>query len=317
MRIKGRSLLEVVKLTAKEFTQDDCPRMAAALAYYTVFSLPPLLFLIIMIAGFAYPEATARQAITNEIREVVGPETAEQVGTMIDSASERARAGGGLLVTVLGGVALIFGATGAFAQLQAALNKAWQVAPDPAQGGIKNFAFKRLISFGMILATGFLLLVSMALSAIVTALGSSIADMLPISLASWVPRLFDLTVSLAVITFLFAALFKILPDAEIRWRDVWAGAIVTAILFVLGKFGIGLYLGQSDPGSAYGAAGSLAIVLIWIYFSSMMLLLGAEFTQVWARRYGKRIQPSKGAVRVVWNAKGNIQRGEDDVHAPG
>lgn len=316
MPIQGKSIWEVVKQTAEEFQQDDCPRMAAALAYYTVFSLPPLLFLVIMIAGFALPENAAREAITNEITNVVGPETAGEIGTMIDAASDRAHAGGGLFVTILGAFAFVFGATGAFAQLQAALNKAWQVAPDPEQGGLKNFVFKRLLSFGMILGTGFLLLVSLGVSALVTALGSTIEAYLPAGITSWVPRLLDLAASLGIITILFAALFKILPDAEIRWQDVWTGAGVTAILFVLGKFAIGFYLGRSDPGSAYGAAGSLAIVLIWIYFSSMMLLLGAEFTQVWARRFGKRIRPSRGAVRVVWNAKGRIQR-DDDVRSPG
>lgn len=317
MPIKGKSVWEIVKQTANEFAQDDCPRMAAALAYYTVFSLPPLLFLIIMIAGFAVPEDTAREAITAEINEVVGRETADQIGTMIDGASDRAHSGGGVLVTILGLAAFVFGATGAFAQLQGALNKAWEVAPDPDQGGLKNFAAKRLLSFGMILGTGFLLLVSLGVSALVTLLGSKIAAELPVGISSWVPRMLDLATSIAIITVLFAALYKVMPDAEIRWQDVWTGAIVTAILFVLGKFAIGFYLGRSNPGSAYGAAGSLAIVLIWIYFSSMIMLLGAEFTQVWARRYGKRIRPSKGAVRMVWNTKGEIRRDENDVATPG
>lgn len=316
MPVRGKSVLEVVTQTAREFVQDDCTRLAAALAYYTVFSLPPLLFLVIMIAGFAYPEGEPQQALTNEISALLGAETADQVETMIESASSRARAGGGLVVTILGAIAFVFGATGAFAELQAALNKAWQVAPDPNQSGLKNFAFKRLMSFGMILGTGFLLLVSLGVSAVVTALGSSISSVLPM-VSEWVPRLLDLAVSLALITFLFAAIFKILPDAEVGWQDVWTGAAVTAVLFVLGKFAIGLYLGRSDPGSAYGAAGSLAIILIWIYFSSMILLIGAEFTQVWASRHGKQIRPSKGAVHMVWNAEGTILPDDDDVRAPG
>lgn len=290
--------------------------MAAALAYYTVFSLPPLLFLIIMIAGFAFPEGTAQQAITEEIADVVGSETADQIGDMIDSASERAHGGGGRLVTILGLVAFVFGATGAFAQLQAALNKAWEVAPDPERGGIKNFLFKRLMSFGMILAMGFLLLVLLGLSAAVSAIGSDVKSALPSGIATWVPRAVDLGISLSLITLLFAAMFRILPDAEIAWRDVGTGALVTAILFVLGKFAIGFYLGRSNPGSAYGAAGSLAVILVWIYFSTMLLLLGAEFTQVWARRYGKRIRPSKGAVRIVYAPKDKIQRGDDEPITP-
>ena len=312
---RAKSVFEVLKQTYQEFTNDDCPRLAAAMAYYTVFSLPPLLFMVIMIAGFAYPGGEAQQALTTEMAGVVGQESAEQISTMIESARERAYGQGGLLMTIIGGVVFVFGATGAFSQLQAALNRAWQVAPDPERASIKTFIFKRLLSFGMILGTGFLLLVSLVLSAVVSALGSGIAEFLPASIGSWVPRALDFSVSLVMITLLFAAIYKILPDAEIDWREVWVGAFATAVLFVIGKFGIGLYLGKSNPGSAYGAAGSLAIVLLWIYLSTLVLLLGAEFTQVWARRYGKQIRPSKGAVRMIWTSEGEVKR-EDDAVSP-
>lgn len=302
MRKLRKSTFEIAKQTFKEFNHDDCPRMAAAMAYYTIFSMPPLLFLIVMVAGFAYSAETAQEALTREIRTMVGDDTAAQVATMIGSASERAQASDGLFITILGGLAFVFGATGAFAQLQDALNRAWEVAPDPEAGGFKNFVFKRLLSFGMVLGTGFLLLVSLALSAVVSAIGSEINELLPLGISAWVPRVLDFCVSLGMVTLLFAAIFKVLPDARIRWREVWTGAIFTAILFVIGKLAIGLYLGRSDPGSAYGAAGSLAIILIWIYLSTIILFIGAEFTQVWARRRGKRIEPARGAVRMIRRA---------------
>lgn len=315
MKKHGKTILEIVKQTFKEFSEDDCPRMAAALSYYTIFSLPPLLFLIIMIAGFVFSASAAQEALTSEIEGVVGADTAAQIGTMISSASEQATSDSGLIMTILGGLAFVFGATGAFAQLQDALNRAWEVAPDPERGGIIHFVFKRFLSFGMILATGFLLLVSLALSAAVSAIGSSIEEYLPAGIGPWVPRALDFIVSLALITLLFAAIFKFLPDARIRWREVWTGAFVTAVLFVVGKFGIGFYLGQSNPGSAYGAAGSLAIILLWMYLSAMILLIGAEFTQVWARRLGKRIEPSKGAVRMIRTTATEIRR-NDGTPAP-
>jgi membrane protein len=314
MQKRGQSIFDVIKQTFKEFTEDDCPRMAAALSYYTIFSLPPLLFLIIMIAGFVFSASAAQDALTSEIEGVVGTDTAAQIGTMVSSASERATSDSGLIMTILGGLAFVFGATGAFAQLQAALNRAWEVAPDPEKGGILNFVFKRFLSFGMILATGFLLLVSLALSAAVSAIGSSMEEYLPTGIGPWVPRTLDFIVSLTLITLLFAAIFKFLPDAIIRWREVWTGAFVTAVLFVVGKFGIGFYLGKSNPGSAYGAAGSLAVILLWMYLSAMILLIGAEFTQVWARRLGKRIEPSKGAVRMVRSTAAEIRR-DDGIAA--
>ncbi len=301
---RGKSIFEVVKQTVNEFLEDDCPRMAAALAYYSIFSLPPLLFLIIMIAGFAFEAESAQQVLTSEIAAFVGTETAGQIGTMVAGASEQANSGGGLIVTILGGAAFLFGATSAFAQLQGALNRAWEVAPDPEKGGVWNFLLKRILSFGMILGAGFLLLVSLALSAAVSAIDTHAQDLLPGDIAIWIPRTLDFAISLSIITLLFAAIFKILPDARIRWREVWTGAIATAALFVISKFAIGFYLGRSSPGSAYGAAGSLAVLLLWMYLSAMILLIGAEFTQVWARRYGKRIEPSKGAVRMVWRTVG-------------
>lgn len=288
----------LLKKTIAEFLQDDCLQMAAALAYYTIFSLPPLLVIVITIAGVQLGEEAVQGRIEQEISEVVGPEAAEQVQTMITNATQSVSAGRSLWTSLLGAAALLFGATGAFAQLQKALNRAWSVQPDPERSGISNFLFKRAISFGMILGTGFLLLVSLMLSTLLTAIGSELQEWIPV-LPLNLTKLLDIALSLTVITALFSAIFRILPDARIAWRDVITGAIATAVLFVAGKTLIGLYLGRSDPGSVFGAAGSLALVLLWIYFSAVLILLGAEFTQVWARRHGKAIRPSAGAVSVV------------------
>ncbi len=231
----------------------------------------------------------------------MGPSATEQIRTILQQAHQPGS--GALLPTVLSIVALILGATGAFGQLQMALNRAWEVAPDPQQGGLKAFLLKRVFSFGMILSVAFLLLVSLVLSAALSAFGGALGGMLPEGLSAALLQVINQVVSFAVIAGLFAAIFKVLPDATIAWRDVWPGATVTALLFVIGKFVIGLYLGRSNPGEAFGAAGSLAVMLVWIYYSSMILLFGAEFTQTWAESRGGGIAPERGAVRVVQEKK--------------
>ena len=293
-----RSAWTIAKKTLSEFQRDDCMQLAAALAFYTVFSLPPLLVLVIAVAGVQFGEDVVQGRLQQEISAVVGPEAAEQVHTMVANASDSLSEDGSVLTTLLGAAALIFGATGAFAQLQKALNRAWNVKPDPQKSGVLSFLVKRALSFGMIVGTGFLLLVSLALSAVLSALGESLQEFIPF-LPLNVSRMLDVALSLIVITALFAAMFRILPDARVGWRDVFTGAVATACLFVIGKTLIGVYLGRSNPGSVFGAAGSLALVLLWIYFSAVFVLLGAEFTQVWARRTGRAIEPADGAVRVV------------------
>jgi membrane protein len=293
--------MEIARDTIAEFLEDDCFRMAAALAYYTIFSMPPLLAIVITVAGVVWEQEAAEGRVKQEMRSLIGEEGAEQVQVMLQNARERVQ--GQNWATVLGVGAFVFGATGAFVQLQRALNTAWGVQPDPKRGGVRNFIFKRLLSFGMILAIAFLLLVALLVSAMLNVFGGQIDALFSERVSTAVLRALDFLVSLAVITVLFAAMFKVLPDAEVAWRDVWVGAVATSLLFVLGKFLIGLYLGQARVGSAYGAAGSLAIVLIWIYFAGLILFLGAEFTQVWARRYGTKIVPVKGAVKVVEEIK--------------
>jgi membrane protein len=291
----------LVKDCGKDFIEDDCPTQAAALSYYTIFSLPPLMVLIMMILGALVDPQDIRGQLETQIGALMGPSATEQIRTILQQA--RGPGSGALLPTVLSITALILGATGAFGQLQAALNRAWEVAPDPQQGGLKAFLLKRVFSFGMILSVAFLLLVSLILSAALSAFGGALAGMLPEGVSATLLQVLNQVVSFAVIAGLFAAIFKVLPDATVAWRDVWVGAAVTALLFVVGKFVIGYYLGRSNPGEAFGAAGSLAVMFVWIYYSSMILLLGAEFTQAWAERRGSGIAPEPGAVRVVQEKK--------------
>jgi membrane protein len=306
MSATASSSLGLIKRSVHDFLNDDCPTMAAALSYYTVFSLPPLLLLILILVGALLDPQDVQGGIEAQIQDLMGPAGAAQVRTILQAADRPGS--GGLLQTILGVIALILGATGAFGQLQAALNRAWQVAPDPRQGGIKSFVIKRVFSLGMVLALAFLLLVSLVLSAALSAFGSKLGSILPDGISGTVLEAINFALSFGTIALLFAAMFKVLPDARIAWRDVWVGAIVTAFLFTIGKFLIGFYLGRSNPGQAFGAAGSLALMLVWIYYSSMILLFGAEFTQTWAERQGKGIEPESGAVRAVQEK--HIMRGE-------
>ncbi len=285
----------LLKTTFSEFSNDDCTSMAAALAYYTIFSLAPLLVLIIMLVSLVWDPTQVRGEVQQQMNELFGEQGAQQVQTMMNNASQH-RSGWAAL---LGIIALLFGATGVFGQLQMAMNRAWEVAPDPNRSGIKAYALKRLYSFGMILVIAALLLVSLLLSTVLSAFGQSIVGFLPGTVSDSLLRWLDFGLSFLVITLLFAALFKWLPDAKVGWRDVLLGAVATAVLFVIGKTLIGVYLGHANLGSTYGAAGSLVLLLVWIYYSSMILLLGVEFTQVWARRHGGTIEPKQGAVRVV------------------
>jgi membrane protein len=289
----------MLKQTLSEFSNDDCTSMAAALAYYTVFSLPPLLLLIITLAGLFVDPSHVQQAIQQQAGGLIGSSGAQQIQTMIESASQRVQGGGSAWTLVLAVGGLLFGATGAFAQLQQTLNRAWEIAPDPEEGGLMNFLGKRVLSLGMVLAIAFLLLVSLLLSAAISALSGYLTQWLPAGIGSSLLFVVNASVSLLIITLLFAAIFKVLPDARIAWKDVWVGAFSTALLFVVGKLLIGLYLGQSNPGEAFGAAGSLALILVWVYYSALIVFLGAEFTQIWARTKGAGIKPDAGAVRVV------------------
>jgi len=292
----AKRIFTFVKTLGQEFVEDECPRQAAALAYYTAFSLPPLLVLVLTITGFVYDADRVKQKITSEVKTVLNEDGAAQVNEMITAADEKKK---GWIDAIVGTVALLFGATGAMAQLQISLNKAWEVEPDPKTGGVKTFALKRLFSFGMLIVIAFLLLVSLVLSAVLSAIHDTTAAWLPGPIMTVVLMLANGAISFLVVTALFACILKFLPDAQIAWRDVLAGAIFTTALFAIGKWVLGFYLGNSNVGSAFGQAKSLALIMLWVYYSAMIVLLGAEFTQVWARSFGGMIRPAEGAVRSV------------------
>lgn len=289
----------MLKETVSEFSDDAGTTMAAAMAYYTIFSLPPLLVLILLTAGMVFNPQEVYQALTAQTQQLVGTQAAEQIKTMIQAAQSTGSRG--LMATLLSAGALVIGATGMFAQLQYALNQMWEVEPDPEQSTwatVKNVVFKRLLSFGMIVVIALLLLISLAVTAAISAIGQQLAAGLPDPFSQAFFQVINILLSLAIVTVLFAAVFKVLPDARIGWSDVWLGAGVTALLFVVGKFLIGYYLGQSDPGSTFGAAGSLVVILIWVYYTAVILFLGAEFTQVHVRSHHATIEPSSGAVKI-------------------
>jgi membrane protein len=258
-----------------------------------VFSLPPLLVLILTIVGAVVDPQDVRGQLQQQLGALMGPTAASQIRTILEQAQQPGARG--LLPTVLSIIALLLGATGAFGQLQAALDRAWGVKPDPRQG-IKAFFLKRVFSFGMVLSVAFLLLVSLVASAALSAFGDALSAYLPSGISVTLLQVLNQAFSLAAVTLVFAAIYKVLPDARLAWRDVWVGAAFTALLFVVGKFLIGLYLGRSNPGQAFGAAGSLAVLFVWIYYSAMIVLFGAEFTQTWAQSRGSGIAPERGAI---------------------
>lgn len=288
--LQPAQLWALLKDTFTAWNNDKVPRHGAALAYYTVLSLVPLLVVIITMIGFIFGREVGQGYILGQIESLVGPQSAEAIKEMIQRASEPST---GIIATVLASGTLLLGASGVFAQLQDSLNSIWRVKPKEGRG-LWGLIRDRFLSLAALLGTGFLLLVSLALSAALSAFGKWFEGWLPAP--EFVLQALEFLISFAVITGLFALMFKVLPDAQVAWRDVWVGAALTALLFTIGKFAIGLYLGKSDVGSAYGAAGSLVIILIWVYYSAQILLFGAEFTQIYANRVGTRIVPSENAV---------------------
>ncbi|HYN87506.1 MAG TPA: YihY/virulence factor BrkB family protein [Ardenticatenaceae bacterium] len=307
-----RTVWELLKETFTDWSEDKASRLAAALAYYTIFALSPLLIIVIGIASVFLGEEAARGQIVGQIGGLVGEESGEAIQEMIAARQEST----GLAATVIGIVTLILGASGVFGQLQDALNTIWEVAPKPGRG-ILGMVKDRFISFTMVLGIAFLLLVSLVVSAGLGALGTFFGNLLP--LPEFVLQALNFVISFGVITLLFAMIYKVLPDVDIAWRDVWVGAAITALLFTIGKFAIGLYLGKSSVSSSFGAAGALIVILVWIYYSAQLLFLGAEFTQVYARRFGSRIQPEEDAVPVTGEARAQqgMPRKEDVKQASG
>lgn len=279
----------ILKKAFKDFKEDGCPRMAAAMAYYTIFALPPLLLLVVIIAGTVVDPQQLQGNVQAQLQDAVGSEGARQIETMLRNA--RSSSSSGVLATILAAAALVFSATGVFVQLQEALNVAWEVTPE-SKGGLKRMLAKRLISVTMVVLIAVVLLASVLLSAAVSAFGDLFTRYLPGAPSQAVLQVLQVLVSLVIVGLLFAMIFKIVPDADIAWKDVWVGAGATAVLFVAGKFAIGVYLARSDPGEVFGAAGSLALILVFVYYAAMILFLGAELTQAWAAARGSGIRAS-------------------------
>lgn len=275
-----QAIFDLLKETISEWQKDKASRLAAALAYYTIFSLAPLLIIVVAIAGFAAGRDAAMGLLDEQIQGLVGRESADFIQEMLKNTRQPEA---NLLASIIGVVTLLLGALGFFGQLKDALNTVWEVEPKPANG-ILNFLRSNFLSFTMVLGIGFLLLVSLVLSAILAAVSNFANGLLPGM--EFLMQIVNFVISFGVTTLLFAMIYKILPDTDIAWRDVWVGAAITSLLFSVGRFLIGLYLGSSSIGSTYGAAGSMAVILVWVYYSAQLLLLGAEFTQVFARRYG-------------------------------
>lgn len=303
-KTQAKTVWEILKETGRDWSKDDATRLAAALAYYTVLSLAPLLVVAVSVAGLVFGEEAARGQIADQLSSVVGPQAGEGIQTLLSNAKSPED---GMLGSIVGVVVLFFGASGVFGELQASMNEIWKVEPKAGMG-VLGFLRARFFSFSMVLGVAFLLLVSLLLSALLAGIGGAFSHALPGG--AWLWEAVNFVVTLAVITVLFALIFKVVPDVKIQWKDVWIGAAVTALLFSIGKFGLALYLGRASVASPYGAAGSLIVLVIWVYYAAQILFMGAEFTQVYARHRGSRIQPSAHAQPVELTKKVIDDNGE-------
>ena len=288
-----KKYFSIFKQTFQEFGQDKAARLGAALAYYTIFSIGPLFLIAISLAGIVWGRQAAQGKISTQLNNVLGSNAAEAVETMITAASDPRS---GIIAAVIGMVMLLFGASGVFAQLKDALNTIRNVPPKKSLG-VMGFIKDRFLSMAMVLGIGFLLLVTLIFDAAISAMGDYFGRVIG---GEATLQVIHQLLSFGLITLLFALIFRVLPDLDIAWRDVWFGALFTALLFVVGKLVLGLYLGKAAVGSSYGAAGSLVVLLLWVYYSAQILFFGAEFTQVYARRLGSREgDTSKSEARAV------------------
>jgi membrane protein len=266
---------------------DNVPHLGAALSYYTLFSLAPILIVAIAIAGLAFGAEAVRGEIVAQIDGLVGHDGAVAVQAMLEGA---AKPSSSIPATIIGIITFFVGATGAFLELQTALNTIWRVKPKSSGNWFRILLMQRLISFALVVGVGFLLLTSLVVSAGLAALDKYMGHTYPGMAVLW--QAVNVVVSLGVVTLLFAMIYKVLPDVKLAWRDVWVGGLVTAGLFTIGKLVIGLYLGTSGFSSSYGAAGSVVVLLVWVYYSSQIILLGAEFTREYVAEFGRRPAPS-------------------------
>jgi membrane protein len=286
-----RSPLALLKATFGDWLDDDALRLGASLAFYTVWSIGPLFVVVISVASLVFGRDAAQGRVVDALRSLVGDSGAKSVQDAIVSANDT---GHSVIANIVGIVSLLVAASGVFAELKSSLNIVWDITPKP--GSFFLTLKQRFFSLTMVLGTGFLLLVSLLLSAALAAIGTRVSGVIPAG--AGVLHVAHTLLSFGVTALLFTLMFKVIPDAKIGWKDVWLGGSVTSLLFTVGQVAIGLYLGKTSVGSAYGAASSLMIILLWIFFSSCILFLGAEFTQVYANMYGSRIEPAANAIDV-------------------
>jgi membrane protein len=290
-----KNLLAILKTALKEWWSKDPFRESAVIAFYAIFSLPGLLVVVITVAGYIFGRNEVDAEIQNQISSALGPDTADQIQSIVAKAGE---AKASILASILGIFTILLGATGVFAQFQKSLNAIWEVKPKPTKSGIWYFLRVRLFSFGLIISLAFVLVISLVVSAGLSAFGDWMSARFSDAFQFFL-QITNFLVSLAAISLIFALMFKFFPDVKIKWKDVWVGAIATGLLFNAGKFALGLYFGKANPGTTYGTAGSIILILLWVSYSSMIVFLGAEFTRAWATTFSGKPQPAKHAVKKV------------------
>lgn len=304
-KLSWKGIIEVLKHTFSGISDDKVLKLSGSLAYSTVFAMGPLLVVIISVCGLVLGTESAQGKVYDVLKGFVGQDTAVQLQEIIRNA---AVSGKSTLAIVIGGIALLIGATSVFAEIQDSINDIWGLKPKPKKGWVK-FLKDRFLSFSVIISLGFLLLVSLAITGIIEALSNRLQARFP-DVTVTIFYIVNLLLTLGISLLIFAVIFKVLPDAKIRWKDVMSGALITAFLFMIGKFAISFYISQTKVGSTYGAAGSLVVLLVWIYYSSIILYLGAEFTKAWAVKYGTAIHPSPFAVTME---KIEVEKGKQSI----
>ncbi|MDZ4770071.1 MAG: YihY/virulence factor BrkB family protein [Chloroflexota bacterium] len=305
----AHGFIGIVRRAFEIFQRSDSPRMAAALSYFTTFALAPLIILVTVVAGLIFDQTTVRQQILSSVATDVGVGTADLLAGVIDQMSKPQDS---IVSTIISVIALMLGAIGVFSNMQGAFDRIWDVKPEQMGQGIRGFLTNNLISLGMVVGVGFLLLLSLVVSTVLSALTAGFNSIVPG--ADWLLGLGNFAVSFVVITLLFAMMFRVLPHATVVWRDVWGGAALTSLLFTVGKTLLGLYLARSTMASVYGAAGSLVAVLIWIFYAAQILLLGASYTRAAAEtRKDRRGEPKKKPIKVKRHKKASVP---EDVAVP-
>jgi membrane protein len=304
--MKPSRAIRLLKATATEWYQDKALRLSAAMAYYSIFSIAPLLVIALSMAGLVFGPDAVRGHLDEQLASIMSPQAAESLQSMVQSVS---RPSDSIPGAIIGFCVLLVGASGVFGQLKDALNTIWEVQEKPGSSGVMKFLRQRLLNFGMVLVIGFLLLTSLVLTTALAAFNDYLDRIFQLPPALWGVAAF--LISFGIVTLLFAFIFKVLPDAQIAWRHVWIGATVTAGLFEVGKFALGWYLGRESTASGYGAAGAVVLLLLWVYYASCILFFGAEFTQVYAREHGQTVAPAENARAVT-----DTQRAQEGLAPP-